>query len=95
MQSAGLIFQIEEETEVLGKLNNLNNLSFVITGTLENYKRNEAKSEIEKRGGKVTSSVSAKTDFVLAGSSAGSKLKKAESLNVKIITESEFETLLG
>ena len=95
MQSAGLIFEIKEETEVLGKLNNLNNLSFVITGTLENYKRNEAKSEIEKRGGKVTSSVSAKTDFVLAGSSAGSKLKKAESLNVKIITESEFETLLG
>ena len=92
LKSAGLIFEIKEESEVY---NNLNNLSFVLTGTLDKYTRNEAKSEIEKRGGKVISSVSSKTDYVLAGENAGSKLKKAESLNVKIITESEFEILLG
>ncbi|MDA0348717.1 MAG: NAD-dependent DNA ligase LigA [Verrucomicrobia bacterium] len=61
--------------------------TFVITGTLPTMKREEAKALIEKAGGKVSSSVSKKTDFLLAGESAGSKLSKAESLGVNILTE--------
>ena len=68
---------------------------FVLTGTLEKYSRNEASLLIEKLGGKVTSSVSLKTDYVLAGSSAGSKLKKAIDLNIKVLDEKEFERLLN
>ncbi len=69
------------------------NKTFVITGTLPNYKRTEAAEIIESMGGKVSSSVSKKTDFVLAGDEAGSKLTKAQSLGIKIIDESEFESM--
>lgn len=67
--------------------------TFVITGTLPNYKRTEAASIIEKLGGRVSGSVSKKTDFVLAGEEAGSKLTKAQSLGIKIIDEEEFEKM--
>ena len=67
--------------------------TFVITGTLINYKRTEAAAIIEKFGGKVSGSVSKKTDFVLAGDEAGSKLTKAQQLGVKIIDEKEFEKM--
>jgi len=67
---------------------------FVLTGKLENYSRDEAAKLIEDRGGRVSSSVSKKSDYVLAGSDAGSKLTKAESLGVKVIDESEFQKLL-
>lgn len=70
------------------------NKTFVLTGGLEKYTRQEATSIIEKFGGKVSSSVSKKTDYVLAGEDAGSKLKKAEELNVKIISETEFDELI-
>lgn len=66
---------------------------FVLTGTLEKYKRSEASAIIESMGGKTSSSVSKKTDYVLAGSEAGSKLEKAEKLGVHIITEDEFEAM--
>ena len=69
------------------------NKTFVITGTLLNYKRTEATAIIESMGGKVSSSVSKKTDYVLAGDEAGSKLTKAQSLGIKIIDESEFENM--
>ena len=69
------------------------NKTFVITGTLPNYKRTEAAEIIESMGGKVSSSVSKKTDYVLAGDEAGSKLTKAQSLGIKIIDESEFESM--
>ncbi len=69
------------------------NKTFVITGTLPNYKRTEAAAIIESMGGKVSSSVSKKTDYVLAGDEAGSKLTKAQSLGIKIIDESEFENM--
>jgi DNA ligase (NAD+) len=92
LKKAGLVFEIVENTEVDEKLKDM---IFVLTGGLERFTRDEAKLEIEKRGGKVTSSVSAKTDFVLAGENAGSKLSKAESLGIRIINESEFEILLG
>lgn len=67
--------------------------TFVITGTLPNYKRTEAAAIIESMGGKVSSSVSKKTDFVLAGEEAGSKLTKANALGVKVIDEAEFERM--
>lgn len=64
--------------------------TFVLTGTLPTLKRNEAKVIIEKFGGKASGSVSKKTDFVLAGEEAGSKLTKAQDLGIKIISEQEF-----
>lgn len=68
--------------------------TFVLTGKLEIYKRDEAKALIESLGGKVTGSVSKKTDYVVAGSDAGSKLTKALELGVKVLTESEFKDLI-
>ena len=68
--------------------------TFVLTGTLSKYTRDEASSIIEKFGGKTSSSVSKKTDYVLAGEEAGSKLTKAESLGVTIISEEEFEEMI-
>ena len=64
--------------------------TFVLTGTLPSLKRSAAKEIIEKFGGIASGSVSKKTDFVLAGEDTGSKLTKAESLGIKIITEDEF-----
>lgn len=68
--------------------------NFVLTGTLENYTRQEATDIIEKFGGKTTSAVSKKTDYVLAGEEAGSKLTKAQSLGIKVITEAEFKEMI-
>ena len=68
--------------------------TFVLTGTLPTYSRNEAGEIIEKFGGKTASSVSKKTDYVLAGESAGSKLTKAQSLGVTIITEEQFNEMI-
>lgn len=70
------------------------NKKVVLTGTLENYKRSDATKIIEDFGGSVVGSVSKNTDIVLAGSDAGSKLQKAETLNIKIISEKEFEDLI-
>lgn len=64
--------------------------TFVLTGTLPTLKRNDAKAIIEKFGGKASGSVSKKTDYVLAGEEAGSKLTKAQELGIPIITEQEF-----
>ncbi len=68
--------------------------TFVLTGTLTRYTRNDAKQLIENMGGNVSGSVSKKTDFVLAGSEAGSKLEKAQKLGVKIIDENKFENMM-
>ncbi len=64
--------------------------TFVLTGTLTIYARDEASALIEERGGKTSGSVSKKTDYVLAGQEAGSKLEKAQALGVKVISEEEF-----
>ncbi len=72
----------------------LKGLSIVATGSLEGFTRDSVSEAITSRGGKASSSVSAKTDFVVAGSGAGSKLAKAEELGVRILDEEEFVTLL-
>jgi DNA ligase (NAD+) len=91
LRAQGLNFSSEinetKESKITGK-------SFVLTGTLS-VKREEATEIIEKNGGKVVSSVSKNTDFVLAGESAGSKLDKAVKLGVKIINEEEFVNLVN
>ncbi len=69
--------------------------TFVLTGKLENYTRDEAAKIIEDRGGRVSSSVSKNTDFVVAGSDAGSKLAKAEALGVAVLEEAAFQSLVG
>ncbi|HKL95368.1 MAG TPA: NAD-dependent DNA ligase LigA [Haploplasma sp.] len=66
----------------------------VLTGTLTNYSRNEMKALLEERGAKVTGSVSKKTDYVLAGEDAGSKLDKANELNIKVLSETEIMEML-
>lgn len=68
--------------------------TFVLTGTLERFTRKEASDLIEKHGGKTSGSVSKKTDYVLAGEDAGSKLTKAQNLGVEIITEEQFEEMM-
>jgi DNA ligase (NAD+) len=69
--------------------------TFVLTGTLPTLTREAATAKIEAAGGKVTGSVSKKTDFVLAGAEAGSKLTKAQELGVKILDEAEFLKMWG
>ena len=69
--------------------------TFVLTGTLPNLKREEAAAKIEAAGGKVSGSVSKKTDFVVAGEEAGSKLDKAHALGIKVIDEAELLKMLG
>jgi DNA ligase (NAD+) len=78
---------IQKKTQ---KSDKLEGKTFVVTGTLENFKRDEIERIIKENGGKVSSSVSKKTDYVLAGAEAGSKLDKANELGVKVIDEKEF-----
>src|SRR5579872_1060233 len=88
---AGLAFQGQKKergTKLAGK-------TFVLTGTLAKFTRDEAKKVIEDAGGKVAGSVSKKTDYVVAGSDAGSKLDKARELGVAVIDEKQMENLLG
>ena len=85
-----MVSAAEENTD-----NRFSGKTFVLTGTLTKYTRNEAGEIIEKMGGKVSSSVSQKTDYVLAGENAGSKLDKANALSVKVISEDEFENLIS
>jgi len=84
-----------KETKKVIKESFFTGKTFVITGTLSDYSREEAGDEITSRGGKVTSSVSKNTDYLLCGESPGSKLKKAESLGVNILKENEFKKQLG
>lgn len=73
----------------------LEGLTFVLTGTLPTYTRDQAKEIIESMGGKVSSSVSKKTSYVLAGEDAGSKLTKAQTLGIPILDEEAFQQMLA
>jgi DNA ligase (NAD+) len=91
LRKAGLAFTGKKKqrgTTLAGK-------TFVLTGTLAHFTRDEAKRMIEDAGGRVSGSVSKKTDFVVAGDDAGSKLDKAQELGVKVIGEKEMQRLLG
>ena len=72
----------------------LKGLTIVATGSLEGFTRDGVTEAITSRGGKASSSVSSKTDYVVAGEGAGSKLAKAEELGIRVLTEAEFVTLL-
>jgi len=91
LRESGLTFsgkKRERSTKLTGK-------TFVLTGTLTKYSRDQAKKLIEDAGGRVSGSVSKKTDYVVAGSDAGSKLDKAKELGVTVIEENEMEKLVG
>ncbi len=68
--------------------------TFVVTGTLQKYSRDEIEELIVRHGGQASSSVSKKTDYVVAGENAGSKLDKAKELGIPVISEAEFEERL-
>lgn len=84
-----------ERLEQEGESDRFVGMSFVITGTLPNMSRKQAAEMIEKNGGKVSSSVSKKTDYLLAGENAGSKLTKAESLGIKVIQEEDLLAMVA
>lgn len=69
---------------------NFEGMTFVLTGTLQKFTRQEAGKLVEERGGKAVSSVSKKTTYVVAGENAGSKLTKAQELGIPVLTENEF-----
>ena len=90
LRAAGVDFTSHEEK----KDDRFAGQTFVLTGTLSRYTRDEASAIIESYGGKSSGSVSKKTSYVLAGENAGSKLTKAESLGIRIISEDEFEEMI-
>lgn len=92
LREAGVV--LEEEVEEPDAPQTLAGLTFVLTGTLQNYKRTEAAKLLEAMGAKCTGSVSKKTSYVIAGEAAGSKLTKAEQLGVPVLDESALEQIL-
>ncbi|MFZ2881723.1 MAG: BRCT domain-containing protein, partial [Candidatus Moraniibacteriota bacterium] len=94
MKEAGVTVVMNRDFS-LGQLNGkLQDKTFVLTGEMKNWTRDEAKDIIRKEGGSVSGSVSAKTSYLLAGDKPGSKYQKAEKLGIKIISEEEFEQLI-
>ena len=92
LKDAGVNMQcLEEESDD----KKFEGMTFVLTGTLSKYSRTEASEIIEKFGGKTSGSVSKKTTYVLAGEDAGSKLTKAQSLGVQVISEDDFEKMIS
>jgi len=94
LQAAGLQFSATPIT-ASSQQQNLSGKIFVITGTLPSLKRNEAEKLIEKAGGKVTNSVSKKTDYVVVGEDAGSKLEKAEKLGITQLSEAQLLAMIS
>lgn len=94
LKECGVKMEIDEQSSA-GLDENFIGKTFVLTGKLEQFTRDEAAKLIEERGGRASSSVSKKTDFVVAGTDAGSKLTKAENLGVRVLTEEEFVKLIG
>lgn len=92
LRDAGLTFTYDAPEPAV-EVEGLTGKTFVLTGTLPNMTRDEAKARIEAAGGKVTGSVSKKTDYVVAGEEAGSKLEKARTLGITVLDEAQFLTL--
>jgi DNA ligase (NAD+) len=92
LREAGLQFEVQKQETAAPQ--SLAGLTFVITGTLPSLSRNEAKALVEEYGGKVTGSVSGKTDYLVAGEAAGSKLDKAQKLGVPILDEAQLRDML-
>lgn len=93
LQAAGVVMQSSAQQEPSGS-QTLAGKTLVVTGTLSRYTRDEIHALIQQHGGRAASSVSKKTDYVVAGENAGSKLDKAQQLNVPVITEDDFDQLL-
>ena len=93
LRALGVQFRCEEPTEVAGA--DLVGKNFVLTGTLPTLTRSEAKARVLAQGGKVVGSVSAKTDYLVAGEAAGSKLTRAQDLGIEIIDEATLLAMLG
>ena len=91
LSSLGVLMEEQGEARKEGALTGK---QFVLTGTLSKFTRDEAREKIESLGGRVTSSVSKNTDYVVAGKDAGSKLAKAEKLQITVLDEKAFETLI-
>ena len=89
----GVIWESESITTSVGKI--LNKKIFVITGSFNSITRSELKKSIKKLGGKVTSSLSKKTNYLIVGSNPGSKVKKANELEIEMLTEEEFFSFIG
>jgi DNA ligase (NAD+) len=110
-ESVSAFFGNDESLELLAKLkragvtaetsgsqsrsNQFDGMTFVFTGTLEHFSREEGETQVKVRGGRASSSVSKQTSYVVAGSSAGSKLEKARTLGVEILTEAQFQAMLN
>ena len=94
LRAAGVRTQVEKQRRAASD-RKFAGRQFVLTGTLPSMTRDQARGLIEARGGRVTSSVSKKTDFVLAGADPGSKLDRARQLGVKVIDQAGFEKMLG
>ena len=95
LKAAGIQFE-EEIKEIVLESRALEGKSFVISGVFKNFERDDLKAKIISNGGKVLSSISSKLDFLVAGENMGpSKLEKAQQLNIKIINEDEFLSLIS
>ncbi|MBU8848777.1 MAG: NAD-dependent DNA ligase LigA [Desulfobacterales bacterium] len=92
--SSGVIITNDSPSYTESRDNPFNNKRIVLTGTLQNMPRSEAKKQLENLGASVTSGISSKTDFLIAGEKAGSKLAKAQTLGVDILDEDQFAALL-
>ncbi|MTJ12008.1 NAD-dependent DNA ligase LigA [Anabaena sp. UHCC 0187] len=96
IQAIGLELANSTEAQAVGEINQkFAGKTFVVTGTLPTLKRDEAKALIQKSGGKITESVSKKTDFLVVGVDAGSKLEKAQKLEISQLTEAQLLTMLA
>jgi DNA ligase (NAD+) len=95
LKKAGLNFKLSDDIYKKQNVTIFTGKTFVLTGTLSKYSRDEASTKITELGGKVTSSVTNKTDYLIAGEKAGSKFTKAKSLGIKILIETDFVELLN
>jgi len=92
LKAVGVV--LEQPVEIVSGGRKLEGMTIVVTGKLQNYTRDEIEALIDREGGKAAGSVSKKTNYVVAGEEAGSKLEKAQQLGVKVLTEIEFAELL-